>query len=93
MMLRMRTTLTLDDDLDRELRELAHRSGRSFKQTVNETLRAGLAGAEEPATKEPYRVRTAPLGSLAPGIDPHKMLQLADELEDMEIIRKLRAGK
>lgn len=93
MMLNMRTTLTLDDDLHRELHELAHRTGRSFKRTVNETLRRGLASAETPTARSPYRVRTAALGSLAPGIDPNKMLQLADELEDMEIVRKLRAGK
>ena len=92
-MFSMRTTLTLDDDLDRELRELAHRSGRSFKQTVNETLRRGLA-PESPLEKaRPYVVPTVSLGATAAGINLDKALQLADELEDAEIIRKLRAGK
>ena len=39
----MRTTLTIDDHLARALKERAHRSGKPFKQIVNETLRAGLA--------------------------------------------------
>ena len=92
-MLPMRTTLTLDDDLDRELRELAHRSGRSFKQTINETLRRGLAPAPARDEARPYVVPTVSLGATAAGINLDKALQLADELEDAEILRKLRAGK
>ena len=38
----MRTTLTIDDALLRQLRQKALDSGKPFKRVVNETLRAGL---------------------------------------------------
>ena len=44
MMLSMRTTVTLEKDVERMLREAMHRSRRSFKQTLNSALRAGLTG-------------------------------------------------
>lgn len=76
----MRTTLTLDDDLARRLKELAKRQGRPFKDVVNEILRRGLSNQEvaEPAT--PYRVDTF-RGGFRAGVDPLKLNQLADELE------------
>jgi hypothetical protein len=43
----MRTTLTINDGLLRQLRQKALDSGKPFKQVVNEALRAGL---EQPAT-------------------------------------------
>ena len=52
MMLTMRTTITLDDEVFSRLREKAHQTGASFKQIVNETLQRGL---EAEAT--PLRVR------------------------------------
>jgi hypothetical protein len=36
----MRTTLTLDDDVATKLRAESQRSGHSFRDVVNETLRA-----------------------------------------------------
>ena len=41
----MRTTLTLDEDVAHRLTERSRLTGASFKQVVNETLRAGLEGA------------------------------------------------
>ncbi len=84
----MRTTLTLDDDLARNLKERAHRSGRSFKNVVNQTLRAGLA-AEQMPPKKRYRVKPVALGGVLSGIDLDKALQIVDALEDQEIIDKL----
>lgn len=39
----MRTTITLDDDNARMLEELRRRAPRSFKDAVNDAIRAGLA--------------------------------------------------
>lgn len=89
----MRTTLTLDDQLAKALKSVAHRSGKPFKQVVNETLRAGLGAAQSPARARPYRVKPASLGGVLPGIDLHKALHLADTLEDQEIARKLALRK
>jgi hypothetical protein len=38
----MRTTLTLDDDVEAKLRAEMRRSGSSFRETVNRVLRLGL---------------------------------------------------
>jgi hypothetical protein len=81
MMLSMRTTLTLDDDLAVELQENARRSGRPFKEVVNETLRHGLTAGASPARRVPkFRVRPKACGFRA-GVDLTKLNQLVDELE------------
>jgi hypothetical protein len=49
----MRTTLTIDDALLRQLRQKALDSGRPFKQVVNDTLRAGLEHPVAPAPRQP----------------------------------------
>jgi len=77
----MRTTLTLDDDLVKELQEAARNSGKSLKEVVNETLRHGLATGASPARREPrFRVHPQRCGFRA-GIDLTKLNQLVDELE------------
>ena len=64
----MRTTVTLDDDiaarLDREMR----RSGKSFKETLNEALRQGLAHRRQAASAERFVVQARRLGTI-PGLD------------------------
>jgi hypothetical protein len=89
----VRTTLTIDERLARELKEIAHRSGRPFKQVVNETLQAGLGARKAPRKARRYRLAPASLGQPLPGIDLDKALQLADALEDAEIARKLELRK
>ena len=89
----MRTTLTIDDRIAKALKVLAHRTGVSFKETVNETLRAGLAAREAPPKARPYRLRPTSLGGVFPGIDLTKALRLAASLEDEEIARKLELRK
>ncbi len=88
----MRTTLTIDDRLARDLKEIAHRTGRPFKVVVNETLRAGLSAKQVRSAKR-YRVRPASLGQVLPGVNLDKALALASSLEDEEIARKLELRK
>ncbi len=75
----MRTTVTLDQDVERLLRERMHRTRRSFKETLNEAVRAGLA-AQEGITPRPFEIKSHAMG-LRPGIDPDGMNKLVDELE------------
>lgn len=89
----MRTTLTIDDRIARALKAIAHKSGKPFKQILNETLQAGLAASEVPARARPYRVQPASLGGVLPGIDLTKALRLAATLEDEELARKLELRK
>ena len=88
----MRTTLTIDDGIAKALKELAHRSNRSFKEVVNETLRAGLSAKRAPKAK-PYRVKPVSLGGVLPGVDLDKALALADALEDQEIAAEIERRK
>ncbi len=90
---RMRTTLTIDDDLILGLKERAYRSGKSFKDVVNEALRAGLTDQKALPKARPYRLRPSSLGGVMPGIDLDKALKSADALEDEEIARKLELRK
>jgi len=87
-----RTTLTLEPDLARMLRQRAHESNRSFKDVVNEAIRTGLSLARPPRRRA-YRLKATHLGGVRPGIDLDKALQLAAALEDAEIARKLEMRK
>ncbi|MCP9888754.1 hypothetical protein KBY96_12555 [Cyanobium sp. ATX 6A2] len=88
----MRTTLTIDAALLRQLRQKALDMGKPFKQVVNDTLRAGLNQPASPQ-RNPYRCPTFSIGALAPGVDLTKANQLAAALEAELLIEKLRQGR
>ncbi|HVT18265.1 MAG TPA: ribbon-helix-helix protein, CopG family [Thermoanaerobaculia bacterium] len=83
----MRTTLTLDDDVARRLRERARRSGASFKEVVNATLRRGLRSGEKPSPRLPRFVVEPKACGFRSGVDPLRLNQLNDELEMEEFHR------
>lgn len=89
----MRTTLTLEDDLAQQLKEQAHRTGRTFKEVVNEAIRRGLEAQGEMPRPQPYRLEPASLGGVRPGIDLDRALRLADALEDEALADKLELRK
>ncbi len=77
----MRTTLTLDDDVARQLRRRALNERGGFKRVVNETLRRGLAAADKPVPMpEPFAVQARSCGFL-PGIDHLKLNQLLSDMD------------
>jgi hypothetical protein len=82
----VRTTVTLDPDVHRMLRDAEQRSGRPFKQVLNDALRAGLK--RPPARVPPFKQRVFSLGK--PKVDLTKAAALAAELEDLEVIAKMR---
>ena len=87
----MRTTLTIDDDLARQLQEIAYRTDRSFKSVVNESLRAGISGSTDFPPPKTYRMKPASLGDV---VGPHnldKALLLSDRMEDEVIGGKLQS--
>lgn len=83
----MRTTVTLDPDTAALVRRRMRERGISFKQALNESIRAGTAEERE----APFRTATAPLG--VPAVNLDRALQVAAELEDEELLRKMRVGK
>lgn len=84
----MRTTVTLEPEVAALVEKDMRERGVSFKRALNDAVREGLGGR---ATPEPYRVRARPMGT--PSVPLTKALQLAAELEDEEIVRKLSLGK
>lgn len=77
----MRTTVTLDEDVVRELKARAKRSDRSFKQELNEALRLGFSISRGSVTRR-KRFRVRPHHSpFRPGIDAAKLNVLVDQLE------------
>jgi len=85
----MRTTLTLDEDVARQLREISRRNGESFKEVVNSTLRKGLRTGEKTAQRLPrFEVKAKACG-FQPGVDVLRLNQLNDELEMEDFLRKL----
>lgn len=75
----MRTTVTLDRDVEHLLREAMHRSRTSFKVTLNDAIRAALSPKPTLTQARPFVVKARPLG-LRPGIDPAGFNKLADDL-------------
>lgn len=80
----MRTTVTLDPDVQRLLKEAEHKSGRPFKQVLNDAVRAGLgrATAKAPVFKQPVFA----LGRVK--VDLTKAGALAADLEDQALLAK-----
>jgi hypothetical protein len=83
----VRTTVTLDPDTAALVRQWMRERGVSFKQAVNDAIRAGVAGRPV----KPFRTETADLG--VPAVNLDRALQLAAELEDEELVRRSRMGK
>lgn len=76
----MRTTVTLDPDVEQLLRLATQGSGQSFKEALNDGLRRGLAHLVPASAAEPFLVDALPLG-LRAGLDPARLHEVADELE------------
>ena len=88
----MRTTLTLDDDVAADLKRQARKSGRPFREVLNDAVRRGLQARATPA-KAPYRLKPVSLGGVLPGVDLDRALRLADALEDEATARELEMRK
>jgi plasmid stability protein len=77
----MRTTLTLDDDVAAKLKAEARRSGRSFRDVVNDVLRRGLATLRAAPTRKPFKVAARDLGKLLPGLTLDNVADLLEQVE------------
>jgi hypothetical protein len=84
----MRTTLTIEPDVESLLAQEVQRSRKPLKQVVNEALRRGLTRA---ATKPHKLVVKVHDSRLRPGYDPASFNGLSDELEDIETLHKSRS--
>ena len=71
------------------LRDAAHRSRSSFKQTLNTAIRKGLGRSQAKAGRTPFTVKAKALG-LRPGLDPAGFNKLVDDLEVAAFLQKNR---
>lgn len=81
----MRTTVTLDPDTEHLLRIEVQRSGRSFKEVLNEAIRRSFAGDSQ----ESVQVRPLFKKPFPKEWEGSSMNRLADALDDEETIREL----
>lgn len=76
----MKTTASLEPDAEAIVRRLMRDRGLSFKQALNEAIRAG-------ARSRKFESPTFDMGT--PAIPLEKALALTGDLEDEELIRQL----
>ncbi len=76
----MRTTLTLEEDVAAKLELEVRRSGRPFKQVVNDLLRSALRARRERERRRPFRVVPRDLG-LRPGLGYDSVGDLLEQVE------------
>jgi hypothetical protein len=81
----VRTTVTLDDDTAALVQQRMRERGVSFKVALNDAIRAGASARPQ------FHTEPADLG--VPAVNLDHALRLAGDLEDEELVRKLRLGK
>jgi hypothetical protein len=77
----VRTTLTLDEDVASKLKSEARRSGRTFREVVNDVLRRGLASRRPAKPAAPFKVVARDLGELRPGLAIDSTSDLLERVE------------
>lgn len=83
----MRTTVTLDPDTEQLVRARMKATGASFKRALNDAIRDGAAGV-----RAPQRFTTASVSMGVPSVNLDRAIALAGELEDEELLRRMRKG-
>jgi hypothetical protein len=87
----VRTTITLDPDVERMLRTLMRERGISLKEALNEAVRAGMTTPKRKAGRR-FVQKTYSLGA-EEQFRWDKALAVAEAIEDEEIVRKLSLRK
>lgn len=84
IILSMRTTITIEDDIAIRLTELQKSKGISFKKAVNTLLRQGLAAEEKPPKVKPFKVKARSLGKPLIDVNFDKISEVMDKLDELE---------
>ena len=80
----MRTTLTIDDDVAARLEEARKKTGMSFKEIVDQTLRKGLERQQVSSRKLPrFVVKPRAMGKMA-GLNYANIGELLEQLEGVD---------
>ena len=87
----MRTTVTLDPDTERLVRNLMREQGISFKHALNEAIRAGLSPAKSAGARK-FTQKTYSLGA-EQSFRWDKALTTSEVMNDKVLIRKFALRK
>ena len=87
----MRTTVTLDADVERLIRDAMKERQISFKEALNQAARIGLRSKERNRGPK-FTQKTFRMGE-EQGFRWDKALSVADAIEDEELTRKLTLRK
>lgn len=87
----MRTTVTLDADVERLIRDAMKERSLSFKAALNEAVRRGLRGAPRTPHRK-FQQKTFPMGAVQ-SFPWEKALAFAEALEDEGVRGKLDLQK
>ena len=78
----MRTTLTLDPDVSARLKAEMRRSGKPFKQVVNDALRLAFTPrSRDQGEPVAFEIHPRDLGALRPGLSLDNVGALLEALE------------
>jgi hypothetical protein len=86
----MRTTITLDPDVEVLVKKTMRERGNSFKETINDAIRAGLTHHKGKTAK--FEQQTFSMGS-EQNFRWDKALEAAALMEEEELSRKLAMRK
>jgi hypothetical protein len=87
----MRTTVTLDADVERLVRQVMRERSISFKEALNDAVRMGL-NQKERARPKRFQQKTFRMGA-GQEFRWDKALAIADAIEDEELSRKMAIRK
>ena len=80
----MRTTIRIDDQLLREAKELAARSGKSLTSIIEDALRETMSRQRGSGQREPVRLVTVGGEGLLPGVDLDDSAALLELMESSD---------
>ncbi len=89
----MRTTITIDDDLYHEIRNLSYEKHVPFKTILNMVLASGLHNFTQSGKSQDFSQMTYAMGKPYSEYDMIKALETAGDLEIAEIRRKMELRK
>lgn len=85
----MRTTVRIDDDLYRAVKERAARSGRTVAAVLEDAVRVGMR-PRQPSDRPRYVVRASGTGGLRPGVDLASNASVQEALDEGVSLDALR---
>jgi len=85
----VRTTIRIDDELYRDVKAKAARSGRTVAAVIEDAVRRGLAPSERRAGGR-YRVQATGAAGLQPGVDLSSNASVAEATDEGASVDALR---